>query len=137
MKQLQDNMEKLFNGVFSDYDTKGKDLLTIKYKLMNAVNTSFWEHAKKNYWIISWDSPIGEDSETILKALGFVVTWNGIPGYRGDVILFLPKDKYKTCPKDIKEWFNTLVKIDNNYERILSVFDSHSQFTIKGAKYGN
>ena len=63
MKQLQANMEKLFNGVFSDYDTKGKDLLTIKYKLMNAVNASFWEHAKKNYWIISWDSPIGEDSE--------------------------------------------------------------------------
>ena len=137
MKQLQANMEKLFNGVFSDYDTKGKDLLTIKYKLMNAVNASFWEHAKKNYWIISWDSPIGEDSEAVLKALGFIATWDGIHGYRGDVTLFLPKDKYKTCPKDIKEWFNTLVRIDNNYERILNLFDIHSQFTIKGAKYGS
>ena len=137
MKQLQENKKKLFNGVFSDYDTKGKDLLTIKYKLMNAVNASFWEHAKKNYWIISWDSPIGEDSEAVLKALGFIATWDGIPGYRGDVTLFLPKDKYKTCPKDIKEWFNTLVRIDNNYERILNLFDIHSQFTIKGAKYGS
>lgn len=132
MKQIQNNMKKLCNSIFNDCDTNDKDLLNIKYKLMNAVNESFWEHARKNYWVISWDSPLGEDSESVLKGLGLVATWEGIPGYRGDVTLFLPKSKYKTCPKNIKKWFNDLVRIDHEYERILDLFDKYSQFTIKG-----
>jgi hypothetical protein len=130
LNTLKDNMTDLCDTIFHGYDSQG--LLNVKYNLMNAVEDAFWSYARKNYWIISWDSPLGEDSEDILKSVGFIALWKGIPGHRGEAILFLPKDKYKECPKDIRKWFTELVRIYHRYEKLLYVFDKYSKFDVEG-----
>lgn len=123
LNTLKDNMTDLCDTIFHGYDSKG--LLNVKSTLMNAVEDAFWSYARKNYWIISWDSPLGEDSEDILKSVGFIALWKGIPGHRGQVDVFLPRNKYKECP-NLKKIIETMSRLDNKYENLNYLFDKDS-----------
>lgn len=129
MKQLKNNMLKLYESAFDTYD-KGKELIKIKNILNAAAEQCFWNHAKKNYWIINFNSPAGEESEDMLNAIGIMAIWNGTPGYRGNTTVFLPKSRYKEVP-DIKAIIKTMARLDNRYDDLNYLFDDDSTIEVE------
>jgi hypothetical protein len=130
MKYLKDNMLKLYGSVFNTYDNDKKNLIKIKDILHSSVEECFWQYARKNYWIIGFDSPAGEDSENLLNSIGIPAVWKGTPGYRGQVAVFLPRNKYKECP-DLKKVIETMSRLDNRYEDLNYLFDKDSIIEIE------
>lgn len=124
MKQLKNNMLKLHENIFNTYDN-GKELIKIKNILNASIEQCFWDYARKNYWIICFDSPAGEESADMLNAFGVMSVWHGTPGYRGSTAVFLPKSQYKKCP-DIKKIFKTMARLNADYEDLFTLFDKDS-----------
>lgn len=83
------------------------------------------------YTQVIFDSPMGIDSVTAIKALGFNATWEGNPGCRGITTWYWPRRHNLNIKsaEEVRQTIEMMCRLDKDHP-LEGIFDQYTKITV-------
>jgi len=131
-KEHQKDFERVLHNITTDILNEYGDKFSfteLKHMIQRAVNCAIDECMNEAYYRVKFNSPMGMNTENLLRDCGFDVEWDGRLGYRGNTTIYFKKDKYDL--DTVKQTQGIIEALDKIKQNNIQMFDKDTIITIE------